>query len=183
MTRDDAQAILDEYLKKENLRKHCRAHEACMRFYAKKFGEDEEKWGIVGLLHDFDYEIHPTLDQHPRDGAPILRARGVPEDIIRAILAHGEHPDLPRETRMEKASFAIDELTGLIVAAALVQPNKTLKDVTPESVLRKFKDRHFAAGVNRENIREGARLLNVSLEEHITNCLRAMQEIHNELGL
>lgn len=183
MTRQDAMHILDTFLKNENLRKHCFAVEACMRLYARKYNQDEEMWGIVGLLHDFDYEIHPELEQHPADGAPILREKGVPEEVILAILAHAPHTGTARMKPIEHASFACDEVTGLIVAAALVRPNKTLAEVTAESVMKKFNEPSFAKNVDRENIRKGAEELGVSLAEHLTNCLTAMQGIHETLGL
>ncbi|MFA6512147.1 MAG: HDIG domain-containing metalloprotein [Patescibacteria group bacterium] len=183
MTRDEAVAILDEYLQNKNLRSHCRAVEACMRSYARKFGEDEELWGVTGLLHDFDYELNGEQHHHPKDGAPILRQKGVPENIVRAILAHDDDPGFVRETMMEKACYATDTITGLIVAVALVRPNKKLEEVTTESVLKKYKDPGFSRNVNRENIAQGAALLGVTLEEHIGNCLQAMQSIHEELGL
>ncbi|RMF69982.1 MAG: HDIG domain-containing protein [Calditrichaeota bacterium] len=174
---------MTEYTKSENLRKHMLAVEAAMRFYAKKFGEDEEKWAVVGLLHDFDYEQHPSLEEHPFVGVKILQEKGVEEEITRAILAHAEHTGVVPETLLEKSIFAVDELTGFIVAVALVRPTKSLMDVTVKSVKKKMKDKAFARNVRREDIRKGAELLGLSLEEHIGNVIEAMQGIAGELGL
>jgi len=183
MNREDAWKLLTEYTKSRNLIKHSRAVEAAMRAYARKFGQDEEKWGIVGLIHDFDYEQHPTPEEHPLVGAKILEERGWPEDIIRAVKSHAEYLGVPRESLMEKALFAVDELTGLIVAVALVRPSKSIMDVTVKSVKKKWKDKRFAAGVNREDIERGAKELGVPLDEHIAIVLEAMQGIAEELGL
>ncbi len=183
MTRQDAWELLTEFTKNPNLIKHALAVEAAMRAYARKFGEDEEKWGIVGLIHDFDYEQHPTLEEHPFAGAKILEERGWPKDIIRAVLAHADHTGVKRETLMEKALFAVDELTGLIVAVALVRPTKSILDVTVESVKKKWKEKSFAAGVKREDIERGAQELGVPLDEHIAIVLEAMKGIASELGL
>src|SRR4030042_5711772 len=147
MNRTEALQIVHDYVKNENLVRHMLAVEAAMRFYAEKYGEDQETWGIVGLLHDFDWEIHPTLEKHPQDGAPILRARGVPEDIIQSVLSHAEHTGVPRTALRDRALFACDEVTGLIAAVALVRPSRSLADLTPPSVRKKWKDRAFAAGV------------------------------------
>ena len=149
MNRSDALAIVREFIKNENLVRHMLAVEAAMRFYAEKYDQDIETWGITGLLHDFDWEIHPTLEEHPQAGAPILRERGVPETIVRAILSHADHTGVPRETLMEKALYACDEITGLITAVALVRPSRSLHDLKPKSVKKKWKDRSFAAGANR----------------------------------
>jgi predicted hydrolase (HD superfamily) len=154
-----------------------------MKAYARKFGEDEEKWGIVGLIHDFDYEQHPTLEEHPFAGAKILEERGWPKDIIKAVLAHADHTGVKRESLMEKALYAVDELTGLIVAVALVRPTKSILDVTVESVKKKWKEKSFAAGVKREDIERGAQELGVPLDEHISIVLEAMKGIASELGL
>ncbi len=183
MTRQDAWALLTEFTKNPNLIKHALAVEAAMRAYARKFGEDEEKWGIVGLIHDFDYEQHPTLEEHPFAGAKILEERGWPDEIIRAVLAHADHTGVKRESLMEKALFAVDELTGLIVAVALVRPTKSILDVTVESVKKKWKEKSFAAGVKREDIERGAQELGVPLDEHISIVLEAMKGIASELGL
>lgn len=181
--REDAWELLTEYTKNENLRKHALAVEAAMRAYARKFGEDEEKWGIVGLIHDFDYEQHPTPEEHPLVGARILEERGWPEEIIRAVKSHAPYLGVSRESPMEKALFAVDELTGLIVAVALVRPTKSIMDVTVESVKRKWDKKRFAAGVNRQDIEKGAEDLGVELDEHIAVVLSAMQSIAEELGL
>jgi putative nucleotidyltransferase with HDIG domain len=184
MNRSEAYQIVSEYIKNENLIKHMLAVEASMRAYAPKFGEDPESWGIVGLLHDFDWEIHPTLDQHPMDGAAILRERGVSDEDIRTILSHAEHSGVPRTTTRDKALYAVDELTGLITAVALVRPSKSLADVGVDSVKKKWKDRAFAAGANREDIQRGAADLGVDLwVEHVPTVLAAMQAIAGELGL
>ena len=183
MNRNEALAIVREYIKNENLVRHMLAVEAAMRFYAEKLGEDGETWGIVGLLHDFDWEIHPTLDEHPQAGEPILRSRGVPEPIIRAILSHADHTGVPRASRMEKALYACDEITGLITAVALVRPSRSLSDLEASSVKKKWKDRAFAAGANRQDIEKGAAELGIDLSEHIAIVLEAMQGIADELGL
>ncbi len=184
MNREEALAIVREFVKNENLIHHMLAVEAAMRAYARHYGEDEEAWGRVGLLHDFDWEIHPTLEEHPMKGAPILRERGVPEEDIRTILSHADRSGVPRETRRDKALYAVDELTGLIVAVALVRPSKSILDVTPKSIKKKWSDRAFAAGVNREEIERGCEELGVDLwNEHVPLVLQAMQDIAAELGL
>lgn len=183
MDRDQALKIVHQYVKNENLVRHMLAVEAAMRFYAHKFGEDEEVWGITGLLHDFDWEVHPTLESHPQAGAPILRANGVPEVIVQAILSHADHTGVPRETHMEKALLACDEITGLIVAVALVRPSRSLGDLKVSSVKKKWKDRSFAAGANREDIARAAEEFGVDLWEHTANVITAMQSIAPELGL
>lgn len=183
MDRSDAEAILHEFTKNKNLRKHALCVEAVMRTYAKKFGEDENLWGVVGLLHDFDYEIHPTIEKHPQDGSAILRKKGVSEEIIHAILAHAPHTGEPRDTLLKKTIFAADELAGFVVAVALVRPNKKLSEVTPESVVKKLKSPAFAASVNREEIYEGVKELGITLEEHAGNVISALQDISEELGL
>jgi putative nucleotidyltransferase with HDIG domain len=183
MTRDEALSIVREYVKNENLVKHMLAVEAAMRFYAAKYGEDAEKWGITGLLHDFDWEIHPTLEGHPSAGEPILRERGVPEEILRAIMAHSDHTGIPRVTRMEKALYACDEITGLITAVALVRPSRSLLDLEASSVKKKWKDKAFAAGANREEIQRAAEEFGIDLWEHTSNVIQAMRGIAPELGL
>jgi putative nucleotidyltransferase with HDIG domain len=183
MNREQALAIVREYVKNENLVKHMLAVEAAMRFYANKLGGDEETWGIVGLLHDFDWEIHPTLDDHPQSGAPILRERGVPEEIVLAVLSHADHTGVPRQSPMEKALFACDEITGLITAVALVRPSRSLEDLTVKSIKKKWKDRAFAAGANREEIARGAEEFEIELWEHTTNVIEAMRQIASDLGL
>lgn len=183
MERAAAYAIVTEYVSNINLVRHMLAVEAAMRFYAEKLGEDPELWGNTGLLHDFDWEIHPTLEEHPQAGVPILRERGVPEVIIRAIQSHADHTGVPREATMEKALFACDEITGLITAVALVRPSRSLSDLTVKSVKKKWKDRAFAAGANREEIEAGAQEFGVDLWEHTANVITAMQRIAPDLGL
>lgn len=184
MNREDALRLVREYVKNENLVKHMLAVEAAMRSYALKYGEDPESWGIVGLLHDFDWEIHPTLDQHPQDGAPLLRERGVDEAIIQSILSHAEHTGIPRQSKRDYALYAVDEITGLITACALVKPTRNIHDVTVQSVKKKWKDKAFAAGVNRDDMSQGCADLGVDLwDEHIPRVLEAMQAIASELGL
>lgn len=184
MNRTEALALVREYVKNESLVRHMLSVEACMRFYAEKFGEDVEKWGLVGLLHDFDWEIHPSMEQHPQDGAPILQKRGVPEEIIRAVLSHAEHTGVPRLSRMEKALAACDEITGLVTAAALVRPSRSLHDLEPSSVKKKFKDKAFAAGANRDEIVHSAEEFGVDLwGEHVGNVIAAMRKIAPDLGL
>jgi putative nucleotidyltransferase with HDIG domain len=183
MKRDEAIVIVREYIKNENLVRHMLAVEAAMRFYAEKLGEDVETWSMVGLLHDFDWEIHPTLDEHPQAGEPILRSRGVPEPIIRAILSHADHTGVPRTNRMEKALYACDEITGLITAVALVRPSRSLSDLEASSVKKKWKDRAFAAGANREDIIKATEEFGIELWEHVGNVILAMRRIAPELGL
>lgn len=183
INRDDALHIVREHVKNPNLVKHMLAVEAAMAAYAKKFGEDEERWRVAGLLHDFDWEIHPTLDEHPQKGAAILRERGVDEDIVRTILSHAERTGVPREKRVDKVLFACDEITGLIVAVALVRPSKKLADVTLDSIKNKWNDKSFAKGAKREDIEKGAQELGVDLWEHVAFVLKAMQGIAEELGL
>jgi putative nucleotidyltransferase with HDIG domain len=183
MNRTKAVSLVREFVKNENLVRHMLAVEAAMRFYAEKFGEDVEKWGITGLLHDFDWEIHPTLEQHPQDGIPILQERSVPEEIIRAILSHADHTGVPRKSLMEKALYACDEITGLITAVALVRPSRSLHDLTASSVKKKWKDRAFAAGANREEIERATQDFNIDLWEHVDNVIQAMRKIASELGL
>lgn len=183
MNREEALAIVREFVQNEGLINHMLAVEAAMRAYARRYGEDEESWGRVGLLHDFDWEIHPTLDQHPQAGAPILRERGVPEEIVQAVLSHANHSNIPRTTLMQKALYACDELTGLITAVALVRPSRSILDVKVKSIKNKWKDRAFAAGANREEMEDGARELGIDLWEHAGNVLAAMQANAAELGL
>ncbi len=182
MNRETALEIVREHVENENLIRHMLAVEAAMRFYAEKFGEDADQWGLAGLLHDFDWEIHPTLEQHPQAGAPILRARGVPEEIVRAIFSHAEHTGVPRQSNMEKALYACDEITGLIVAVALVRPSRSLSDLKVKSVKKKWKDRSFAAGANREDIAEASEEFGVELWEHVDNVIRAMAQVAPDLG-
>lgn len=183
MNRPQALAIVHQYVENENLIRHMLAVEAAMRFYAGQFDEDQELWGLTGLLHDFDWEIHPTLEQHPQEGAPILRQHGVPEEIVRAILSHADHTGVPRQSRMEKALYACDEITGLIVAVALVRPSRSLEDLKVKSVKKKWKDRSFAAGANREEIAAAAGEFGIELWEHVNNVIAAMRGISDELGL
>lgn len=183
MDRNAALAIVREYVKNDNLINHMLSVEAAMRFYAEKLNQDVELWGITGLLHDFDWEIHPNLEEHPAAGAPILREKGVPEEIVLAILSHGTAGSVPRDTILRKALFACDEITGLITAVALVRPSRSLYDLTSSSVKKKWKDRAFAAGANREEISQAAADFGVDLWEHIDNVILAMRRIAPRLGL
>jgi len=185
MTRDEALALVREYVKNEGLVRHMLSVESAMRFYAETFGEDVDKWGLIGLLHDFDWEIHPTLDQHPQDGAPMLRERGVPEDIIQDILSHADHlrERVPRDTLVRKAISACDEITGLITAVALVRPSRSLYDLEPSSVKKKWKDKAFAAGTSRTEMEQAAKEFGIELWEHVGNVITAMRRIAPELGL
>lgn len=183
MNREEALSVVKEFVKNPNLIKHMLAVEGVMAAYAQKFNEDEERWRVTGLLHDFDWEIHPSLEQHPQEGAKILRERGVDEDLIRTILSHAEHTGVSREKLIDKALFACDEITGLIVAVALVRPSKKLADVTVDSIKKKWKDKTFAKGAKREDIEVGAKELEVDLWEHVGFALHAMQGIANDLGL
>jgi len=183
MDRVEALNIVHDYVKNENLIRHMLAVEAAMRFYANKCDENEDEWGVTGLLHDFDWEIHPTLEEHPLAGAPILRERGVPEVIVRAVLSHADHSQVPRQTCMEKALYACDEITGLITAVALVRPSRSLSDLEASSIKKKWKDRAFAAGANREEIAKAAQEFNIELWEHVGNVILAMRTIAPELDL
>src|SRR6516225_5112793 len=183
INRASAWNLLCEFTQSESLRKHMLAVEACMRAYARKFGEDEEKWGITGLLHDFDYEKYPTPQEHPFVGNKILEERGYPEEMRRAILSHAEYSGVKRESKMEKTLFACDELAGFITATALVKPSKSLTEVEAKSVRKKMKDKAFARSVSRDDIVNGAADLGVELEEHIAFCIEAMKAIAGELGL
>jgi putative nucleotidyltransferase with HDIG domain len=185
MTRDEALALVREFVKNEGLVRHMLSVEAAMRFYAEKFGEDPQAWGLIGLLHDFDWEIHPTLDQHPQEGAPILRARAVPEEIIQDILSHADHlrDSVPRDTLRRKAISACDEITGLITAVALVRPSRSLYDLEASSVKKKWKDKAFAAGTSRAEMEHAAREFGIELWEHVGNVITAMRRIAPDLGL
>lgn len=183
MDRQHAIEILKEHVQNENLRRHMLAVEQAMRDYATRLGGDEDLWGLAGLLHDFDWEIHPTLEQHPHEGAPILRQRGVPDVVVRCILSHADHTGVKRTTAMEKALYACDELTGLIVAVALVRPSKNLAEVSVASIKRKWNNDRFASGVNREDIAEGAQELGVELWEHVGHVLNSMKSVSGDLGL
>jgi len=175
--------LLTEYTQSESLRKHALAVEACMRAYAKKFGEDEDAYGLAGLLHDFDYEKYPTPAEHPFVGSKILEERGYPEGLRRCILSHADYANVPRESKMEHALFACDELAGFITAIALVKPGKSLAEVEARSVRKKMKDKAFARSVSRDDITKGAQELGLELDEHITFCIEAMKGIAGELGL
>ena len=183
MNREEALALVREYVKNEGLVRHMLSVEAAMRFYAEKFGEDVEAWGLIGLLHDFDWEIHPTLEEHPQAGAPMLRERGVPEDIIQDILSHADHLGLPRDTLRRKAICACDEVTGLITAVALVRPSRSLYDLEASSVKKKWKDKAFAAGTNREEMEHAAKAFGIDVWEHVGNVIQAMRRIAPELDL
>ena len=182
MDRESAWQVLCEYTKNDGLRKHAQAVEACMRAYARKFDEDEEKWGIVGLIHDFDYEMYPNAPDHPLRGGAILKERGYPEEVRRAILGHAEYSGVPRDTLMAKALFACDELAGFITACSLVRPDK-IAALEAKSVRKRMKDKAFARSVSREDITQGAEELGVPLEEHIAFCIEAMRGIAAQLGL
>ena len=181
--REAAWSLLTEFTQSESLRKHALAVEACLRAYARHFGEDEQQWSVVGLIHDFDYEKYPSLDDHPMRGSEILQQRGWPEEIRRAILSHADHTGVARQSRLEHALFACDELAGFITAVALVKPGKSLAEVDARSVRKKMKDKAFARSVNRDDIIHGAADLGVELEEHIAFCIAAMKGIAGELGL
>lgn len=183
MNRSEALALVREFVKNENLVHHMLAVEAAMRFYAEKYGEDIETWGMTGLLHDYDWEIHPNLDEHPQAGVALLRERGVPEVIVQAILSHADHTGVPRKTRMEKGLYACDEITGLITAVALVRPSRSLHDLKVSSVKKKWKDHSFAAGANRDEIARASEEFGVELWEHVGNVIQAMRRIAPELGL
>lgn len=180
---DDAWKLLTEFTQSDSLRKHALAVEACMRAYAKKFSGDENLWGVVGLLHDFDYDKYPSLDDHPYRGNEILKERGYSDEIRKAIMSHAEYTGVTRDTPMEKALFACDELAGFITACALVKPGKSLAEVEAPSVKKKMKDKAFARSVNRQDITSGAVELGVDLEQHIAFCIEAMRGIAGELGL
>ena len=183
MDRDNTIAFLRQHVKTETLMKHLFTVEAAMRGYARKFGEDEDLWGIAGLLHDFDWEICPTPEDHPVFGAQILRDHGYPEEMVRAVLTHGDHTGIPRESRLEHTLYAVDELSGFIRAVALVRPSKSLDDVSPRSVRRKMKDKAFAKDVSRDDIVRGAEELNIDLDEHIAFIAESMKPIAGQIDL
>ena len=183
MDREQTIEFLRRHVKTEMLMKHLYAVEASMRGYARKFGDDEDRWGVAGLLHDFDWEICPTPEDHPTFGAQILRDHGYPEDMVRAVLTHGEHTGIPRESLMEHALFAVDELSGFVRAVALVRPSKSLDDVTPRSVRRKLKDKACARDVIRDDIVRGAEELNVDLDDHIAFIVESMKPIAAQIDL
>jgi putative nucleotidyltransferase with HDIG domain len=187
-SRSETLALMQDFTASESLRKHMLAVEGAMRAYARKFGEDEELWGITGLIHDFDYEkfpnnAHSPTDEHPAEGVRILKSKGYPDDILQAILGHAHYTNTPRESRMAKTLFAVDELTGLITATALVRPSKSVHEVEAKSVRKKMKDKAFARGVNRDDVINGATELGVDLDEHITFVIEAMQARSADLGL
>ena len=181
--RASAWELLTEFTQSESLRKHALAVEACVRAYARKFGADEELWGVVGLIHDFDYEKYPSAEEHPYKGNEILKERGYSDEIRRAIMSHADYTGVTRETPLEKALFACDELAGFITACALVKPGKSLAEVEPKSVRKKMKDKAFARSVSRDDITNGASDLGVDLDEHIAFCIEAMKGIAGQLGL
>jgi putative nucleotidyltransferase with HDIG domain len=183
MDRPEALDLLHKYVQNENLIRHMLAVEAAMRFYARKFGEDEELWAITGLLHDFDWEIHPTMEEHPQAGAPILYEAGVDDEVIKAILSHADHTGVPRETRLQKALFACDDITGLIIAVALVRPSRSLYDLKVSSVKKKWTNHSFAAGANRDEITRATDEFGIDLWEHVGNVILAMREVAPDLGL
>ena len=183
MDRKQAWDIVCEFVKSDSLRKHMLAVEACVAAYARKAGEDEEKWAVAALLHDFDWEIHPTLEEHPQKGEPILAERGIEDEIRRAILSHANHLDVKRESPLEKTLYACDELAGFITAISYVKPHRSVFEVDTASVKKKMKDKAFARSVNRQDILDGAQELGVPLDEHIEFCVKAMQARADELGL
>jgi putative nucleotidyltransferase with HDIG domain len=181
-TREQAWQTLTKYTQSEALRRHALAVEAAVAAYARKFGEEEELWRVTALLHDFDYELHPTLDEHPQDGAPILREEGYPEEVVEGVLSHAEHLGLPRDTPLKKTLFACDELSGFIHACGLVRPDG-IDTLEPKSVRKKLKQPSFASGVNRDDVYKGAELLGVELDDHIAFVTAALRPIARELGL
>ena len=183
MNRDDAWQLLNEYTKSESQLKHALGVEAAVRGYARKFGEDEDAWGVVALLHDFDYERWPTPEDHPFRGCEILRDKGYPEWVMRAILSHADYSGVPRESRLEKTLWACDEMAGFITAAALVRPSKSVLDLEPASVVKRMKDKAFARAVKRDDLRKGAEELELPLEEHIANVIAFIRERADALGL
>jgi putative nucleotidyltransferase with HDIG domain len=183
VTREQAWEILCEFTKSESLRRHALAVETCVTEYARKYGEDQTKWSVTALLHDFDYEIHPEAPQHPMAGEPILAARGVSEEIRRAILSHANYSGVPRVSLLERALFACDELSGFISAVSLVKPGKSVLEVDAKSVRKKMKDKAFARSVSRQDIEDGARELGLDLDDHIQFCIQAMRGRAGDLGL
>ncbi len=187
-SRDEALALVHEYTASDSLRKHMLAVEAAMRAYATKFGEDPDRWGLAGLIHDYDYErwpneAHSPMEGHPAQGVRLLRERGWPDDILQAVLGHATYSGVPRETTMAKALFAVDELTGLITATALVRPSKSVHEVDARSVRKKMKDKAFARGVNRDDVIVGAQELGVDLDEHVQFVIEAMKAVAPQIGL
>lgn len=183
MDRNQAWDLLCEYTKTDNLRRHALAVEACVGAYARKYGEDETKWRVTALLHDFDYEIHPEVPDHPLKGQPILEQHGVDSEVRRAILSHADFTGVPRESLLEKTLFACDELAGFLTACAYVQPSRSIRDVQVKSVRKKLKDKAFARTVSRDDVLNGAQQLGVDLDEHIGFCIQAMTERAGDLGL
>jgi predicted hydrolase (HD superfamily) len=183
LSRDAAWSLLTEWTKSESLRKHALAVEAAVRGYARKFGANEDEWGIVGLLHDFDYERYPTLDNHPFRGCEELQRRGYPEWVTRAILSHAQYSGVPRESPLEKSLFACDEMAGFVTAASLVRPSKSVLDLEASSVIKRMKDKAFAKGVSRDDLRQGAEELGLPLDEHVTNVITFLRERAEALGL
>ncbi|MEJ2237723.1 MAG: HDIG domain-containing protein [Gemmatimonadales bacterium] len=188
MTRDEALELMHEYTPSDALRKHMYAVEAAMRAYARKHGEDEESWGLVGLLHDFDYERYPNdahspTEEHPSYGVAVLRDRGLPEEMCEAILGHASYTGVPRNTLMAKSLFAVDELCGFLVACALVRPSRSLSDLTVKSVKKKLKDKAFARGVNRDEVRQGAEEIDIPLDDHIQFVIESLRPVEQRLGL
>jgi len=183
MQRDEAWDILCEFTKTEQLRKHALAVEAAMKAYARRYDGDEETWGIVGLLHDFDFEIHPNPEEHPVKGAEILRERRVPEEIVYAVLCHADYLGMDRKTPMDRAIYAVDELTGFVTAVALVRPSKCIDEVDVAAVRKKMKDKGFARAVNREDITKGAEIMGVELDEHIAFVIESLKPVAAELGI
>jgi putative nucleotidyltransferase with HDIG domain len=183
LTRESAWSLLCEWTQSDALRKHALAVEAAVRYYARKFGENEEEWGAVALLHDFDYERYPTLENHPFRGADYLRERGYPEWVVKAVLSHADHTNTPRETRLEHTLFACDEMAGFVTAASLVRPSKSVLDLEASSVVKRMKDKAFARAVSRDDLKKGAEELGLPLAEHITNVIAGMREQAEALGL
>jgi predicted hydrolase (HD superfamily) len=183
MNRDDAWQLLNEYTKSDSLLKHAMGVEAAVRGYARKFGEDEDAWGIVALLHDFDYERWPTPEDHPFRGCEILRDKGYPDWVTRAILSHADYSGVPRESLLEKTLWACDEMSGFVTAAALVRPSKSVLDLEPASVVKRMKDKAFARAVKRDDLRKGAEVLELPLEQHIANVIAFIRERADALGL
>ncbi len=183
LSRDAAWTLLCEYTKSESLRKHALAVEAAVRAYARKYGEDEEAWSVVALLHDFDYERYPDAENHPYRGAEILREKGYPEWVVRAVLSHADYTGVARESLLERVLFACDEMAGFVTAAALVRPSKSVLDLEASSVVKRMKDKAFARAVRREDLKAGAEALSLPLPEHIGNVIAAMRERAEELGL
>ena len=183
MTRESAWLLLTEWTPSEALRKHALAVEAAVTYYARTFGENVEEWSVVSLLHDFDYERYPTLENHPFRGAEVLREKGYPEWVVRAVLSHADHTNTPRETRLEHTLFACDEMAGFVTAASLVRPSKSVLDLEASSVVKRMKDKAFARAVSRDDLRKGAEEIGLPLAEHITNVIAGMREQAEALGL